>query len=425
MNDPLILDYFIATVVVEAAIVLVLFIFCRGKLKGFVEKIRELTVKNENLKKNEFELRKEIKNTKSALEDVESRFGKISKIIQGFSQIAQKNYSEFFDDLLDLALSVVPEAKSGSISVIDGKQWKFMAIRGNGKDAGKLKFLDLKSEWMVAIPKITVVEDISKANEKNVPKVYSNMIEEAVGGHIYRSIAIPLKLGNDFIGNCFLDALSDIKFSESSKMAMENFAVLASTFLTLKKLEILPQLSINNTLREIVNFYEMKDPVTRGHSENVAYFAVKIGEKMNLSPKQIGDLYWAAIFHDIGLISIPDEIARKSSMTKAEFEIMKIHTLIGEKIIDPYDHLKEAAIVARSHHECFDGSGYPDGIKGFDIPLLSRIVSVSDLFDTLRKNSKPGISVSDVINEIKEKSGTQFDPEIVKVAIQIFETVKK
>lgn len=422
MIEPLILDYFVATIVIGITIIFALFILNRINGKKFRKRIQDLEKENEMLKDDKLVLQEKIRGFQSSSQDFEIRFEKLSKLIQGFSQITKKSYSEFFDELLDLALSVVPEAKSGSISIIDGRKWKFMAIRGNGKNAEKLKLLDLKSEWMMQVPKVMIVEDISKANEKHVPKVYSDMIEEAVGGHIYRSIAIPLRFGNDLIGNCFLDALSDIKFSENSKIVMENFSILASIFITLKKLEILPQLSINNTLREIVNFYEMKGSITRNHSENVAYFAVKIGEKMNLSPNQIGDLYWSAIFHDIGLIFISDEIARKiSELTQEEFEIMKTHTLIGEKIIEPYDHLKEAAIVARSHHEFFDGSGYPDGIKGLDIPLLSRIVSIADFFDIMMKNHRSVGSMDDAIKEIKRRSGTQFDPEIVEVAIQIFE----
>ncbi len=425
MIDNVMLDYLIAVIVVLVTVILVFLIFNFVKSKQLSKTFQDLIAENEKLKRDISEFQTKIKDIKDSSRDFEIKFEKVSKIIQGFLRISQKSYSEFFDGLLDLALSVVPEAKSGSISIIDGREWKFMAIRGNGKNPEKLKSLNLKSEWMISIPKVTVIEDIAKSNEKRVPKEYSDMIEEAVGGHIYRSIAIPLKFGNDFIGNCFLDALSDIEFSESSKIVMEEFGILASIFLTLKRLETLPHLSINNTLRVIVNFYEMKNSSTRGHSENVAYLSVKIGEKMNLSPKQIGDLYWSAIFHDIGLISIPDEITRKeSALTKEELEIMKTHTFIGEKIIDPYDHLKEAAIVARSHHECFDGSGYPDGIKGLDIPLFSRIVSVADFFDTIKREGKVS-STDDAIKKIKERSGTYFDPDIVKMAIEVFPYFKR
>lgn len=428
MIDSLPFDCLIAIIIVMVAIIVILFILSWITSKKFKQKLKQFKDENDVLKKENISLEQKLSNAIISRIEIEGRFGKYSSMIQGFSGLVQKSYSEFLDDLLALAISLVPEAKVGSISIIDGKKWKFVAIRGNGKRVDELKSLDLKSDWMVAIPKVTVIEDITKENSKTLPKEYADLIEQAMGSHIYRSIAIPLKLGNDFVGNCFVDVLNDVPISDSSTKIMKDFSTMASIFLALKKLETLPKLNINNALRTMVNFYEMKNSNTRGHSENVAYFSVKIAESMKLSPKQIGELYWASILHDIGLIAIPDRIMEKpSKLTDEEFEMMKSHTLIGEKMLFAYGHLKEAETVARNHHENFDGSGYPDGIKGGNIPLLSRIVSIADAFDTMRRTKNCGeeLSLEDSINQIEGSAGIQFDPEISKIAIQIFQKTKK
>lgn len=412
-------------VVVISLIIAILIVYLRSR-KGFIQKILNLKDERDRLMKENTALKSKISELSEKSYEYENLATNLKRIILQFEAISQKNYSDFFQNLLDLAISCVPEAKAGSISTIDGKRWKFMAIHGSGKNIEKLKALDLKSDWIILTPKVSIIEDIAKANEKHVPQEYSQIIEEVVGGHIYRSLVFPLRIGEDLIGNCFLDALEDIRFSENSKEMADLLSHLFSTLLTMRSLEMLPEITINNAIRNIVNFYEMKNPTTRGHSENVAYLAVRIGEKMKLSPREIGDLYWASIFHDIGLIAIPEKILEKpTKLTDEEFEIMKSHTLIGEKMIQMYDHLKEIGTVVRSHHENFDGSGYPEKLKGGNIPLLSRIISVADAFDTMRrpKNYGEGLSAEEATNQIERDSQSKYDPEIVRVAVEIFKSL--
>ncbi len=411
--------------VVIAILAIALILYFRNS-KRSLKRISQLQDEKERLTKENSELKKKLSEISSISNDCENSIGNFKRVISNLEAVSQKNYSDFFEGLLDLAISCVPEARAGSISIIDGRKWKYMALRGSGKNIEKLKSLDLKSEWMILTSKVTVIEDIVKANEKNVPREYSKIIEEVVGGHIYRTLVLPLKNGGDLVGNCFLDALENIQFSKNSQSMAEILANLFSTLITLKSIAALPEVTVNNSLRTIVNFYEMKNPSTRGHSENVAHLAVRIGEKMNLPPQQIGDLYWAGIFHDIGLIAIPDDILRKpQKLTDEEFEIMKSHTLIGEKMLQIYNHLKEIGIVARTHHENFDGSGYPENLKGGSIPLLSRIIAVADAFDTMQrpKNYGEGLSVQEAIKEIESGASSKYDPEISRVAVEVFRSL--
>ncbi|MGC8819366.1 MAG: HD domain-containing phosphohydrolase [Athalassotoga sp.] len=419
------MDESIFLYIIIAILVIVSILYFRSTRRS-LKKILKLQDEKERLAKENSDLKGQLSEILSISQNYENSIENLKNIVSNLEIVSQKNHAEFFEGILDIAISCIPEVKAGSISIVDGRRWKYMAIRGSGKNIEKLKSLNLKSEWMILTPKVLVIENIVKANEKNVPREYSKIIEEVVGGHIYRSLVLPLKNGEDLVGNCFLDALEDIKFSKHSLSMAEILSNLFSTLITLKSLYIIPEVKINNALRTIVNFYEMKNPGTRGHSENVAHLAVRIGEKMNLSPQQIGDLYWAGIFHDIGLIAIPDDIVKKpGKLTDQEFEVMKSHTLIGEKMLQIYEHLREIGIVARTHHENFDGSGYPENLKGGSIPLLSRIISVADAFDAMRrpKNYVEGMSVEEAIRQIEKDTSSKYDPEISRVAVEVFKSL--
>ena len=120
--------------------------------------------------------------------------------------------------------------------------------------------------------------------------------------------------------------------------------------------------------------------------------------------------------HDIGKISIPNTILQKpGKLTEDEFEVMKTHTVKGEKILDGIPFLERAKEIALSHHERFDGMGYPHGLRGEEIPLSARIVSLADVFDALtsKRCYKPAFPLEQAINIIKKEKGKQFDPDIL------------
>ncbi len=425
--DNNLLIYMVIVLIIMAGITIAVMVSSNAVKSKVRKNESNLKKKIQDLREENMKLNKKINDMSDESSFLRSENMKFLKMVNGFSIIATKSESDLFNIALDLALSVVSEARAGSISMINGKKWNYMAIHGSGEDIEKLKSLDLKSEWMVLIPKITVVENIMQYNEK-VPKEYSKLVENAVGGHIYRSIVVPLKIGEDLVGNCFLDALDDVKFSESSKKISEEFGILLSTILTLKKSNNIESINVNNMLRTMVSFHEMKNSNMRNHSENVAYFAQMIGNEMNFSPKQMDDLYWGAILHDIGMIAVPDEIVEKPvKLTDEEFETMKTHTLFGEKILSYHEHLREASLVAKYHHEKFDGSGYPEGLKGGRIPLLARIIAIADAFETMKRDKNYALSLSnqDALKILESNVDIQFDPEILKVAIKVFEKVSR
>lgn len=173
--------------------------------------------------------------------------------------------------------------------------------------------------------------------------------------------------------------------------------------------------------RIILKALDAKDSYTFGHSMRVAYFSLVIGAEANLTPDEMHDVELAAIFHDIGKIGTPDAVLNKPSrLSEDEFQIMKKHPEISCQILQEYPGFEKIATVTLSHHERYDGKGYPSGLKGENIPLLARIVLIADTFDAMTSTRpyRKGLSYELAFEELIQFSGTQFDPQLVKFFIE-------
>jgi HD-GYP domain-containing protein (c-di-GMP phosphodiesterase class II) len=170
------------------------------------------------------------------------------------------------------------------------------------------------------------------------------------------------------------------------------------------------------SIRMLANAIDEKDPYTRGHSERVAYYSACVAKHLGMTPEEVERVHLSGIIHDVGKIGIEDKILRKAAaLTDDEYEIMKQHPTKGLHILEAVPLLKEKAGAGLMHHENVDGSGYPDGLKGDDIPLLGRIVSVADAFDAMttdRPYSK-AMTFDAAIARLKFLAGKKFDPECV------------
>ncbi len=189
---------------------------------------------------------------------------------------------------------------------------------------------------------------------------------------------------------------------------------------TIEKLEKAYLDSIE-TLRYTV---EAKDPYTRGHSDRVSRYSVLIGKYLGLPEEDLKTLKIGGLFHDIGKIGIPDSILLKESkLTDDEYSEIKNHPSIGAHILCNAEAFKDIIPIVKHHHERFDGRGYPGKLKGEDIPYFARIAAVADTFDamTSRRTYRDSLPLDVVKEEIRDCSGTQFDPEIAKVFLDILE----
>ncbi len=240
----------------------------------------------------------------------------------------------------------------------------------------------------------------------------------------YKILACPIKV-NDTIDAMvvLLNHSNKLDFTNSDRKLAEilatQLAILRTTYSHIRRLRDFNH-QIAQSLTEAV---EAKDPYTRGHSDRVSMIAVRIGECMDLDPSEIEELRWASLLHDVGKIGIPDAILCKpSALTIDEFTFIKVHS---ERSYDILKHMKEMAGVAhatRYHHERYDGKGYPKGLRGERIPLLSRIIAVADTYDSITSSRayRPGRTHEVAMAEIQRVSGTQFDSKIVRIFVQIF-----
>lgn len=175
----------------------------------------------------------------------------------------------------------------------------------------------------------------------------------------------------------------------------------------------------------LLNLLEIKDQYTAGHSRSVTIYAVQIAKKLNSCygyGLDVEKIRVASTLHDIGKISIDNNILNKPSrLTNEEFEIIKTHTTYGYYALRDIDNLKEERNMVKYHHEKYDGTGYPDGKKGDEIPLGARIICVADSFDAMTSNRpyRSGMPMEKAIDELKNNIGKQFDPFIVNVFIDI------
>ncbi|MEI6858052.1 HD-GYP domain-containing protein [Psychrilyobacter sp.] len=168
---------------------------------------------------------------------------------------------------------------------------------------------------------------------------------------------------------------------------------------------------------------EFHDEYTKGHSEAVASYSLEIGKALGLKGSDLDDLYWAATMHDIGKIIVPIEILNKSEkLTDKEYEIIKEHSKTGYEIVSKNESLKKVSKYILYHHERWDGIGYPEGLKGEEIPLLSQIISVADSWHamTSKRSYKDQLTCQEAIEELVKNKGTQFAPQIVTTFIKVY-----
>ena len=181
---------------------------------------------------------------------------------------------------------------------------------------------------------------------------------------------------------------------------------------------------IDESLRTFAHIIDAKDCYTRGHSIRVAIYSREIAMRMKIDEDACQHLYYIALLHDIGKIGISDAILQKpGALTKEERNVIETHVTIGGEVLKDFTSLHGIAEGALYHHERYDGKGYPNGLKGDEIPLFARIICVADSFDAMSSARcyRPKLELDYILSELKDKSGSQFDPVIAKYMIEMIE----
>jgi len=205
---------------------------------------------------------------------------------------------------------------------------------------------------------------------------------------------------------------------EASKASFE----VPGLLLRVKELEE-QHLAFRNSLVCAFNqLLDLKDISTGVHSTRLAEWALRVSRKMNIPESQSYQVEVAALLHDIGKIGVPDAILKKAGpLTPEERALINRHPEYSWSILRLFPGLEEASLYALHHHESMDGTGYPAGLKGSDIPLVSRIISVIDAYDAMVSNRcyRPGLSHEEAVSRLMRSSGSQFDPQVVQAFIPI------
>jgi putative two-component system response regulator len=176
------------------------------------------------------------------------------------------------------------------------------------------------------------------------------------------------------------------------------------------------------TVNVLANAIEGRDPLTRGHVERVAAYAAQMARALGWSIEELRTLDFGARLHDIGKIIVPDHVLKKSGpLTESEWGLMKQHPEAGARILDQISHLRNTIPYVLFHHEHWDGSGYPNGLKGKDIPVQGRLLAVVDVFDALAtaRPYHPARPPGEVLKFLQLKAGSFFDPELVELFARV------
>jgi diguanylate cyclase (GGDEF)-like protein/putative nucleotidyltransferase with HDIG domain len=175
------------------------------------------------------------------------------------------------------------------------------------------------------------------------------------------------------------------------------------------------------TVTSLAFAIDAKNHYTQGHSANVARYSLQMGRQLKLPTAELEELRLAAVLHDIGKVGIPERLLVKPApLDPAEFEAMKEHSALGEKLLEPLHCLQSIQKIIRHHHERWDGRGYPDGLAGKKIPLASRVIAIADAYDTIitARTYKQAASREEGFEELRRCAGTQFDSKLVKVFLE-------
>ncbi|MCK5534670.1 HD-GYP domain-containing protein, partial [bacterium] len=226
-------------------------------------------------------------------------------------------------------------------------------------------------------------------------------------------MCVPLKVENRIIGVTeVMNKKGRGTFTSTDLVLLKTLSSQAA--LAIEKAKLYHKL--NNmgmaVVKSLATAIDAKHPYTRGHSERVVKYALIIARELNFSMEEKRKVQLAGLLHDIGKIGIPESILEKEgSLSKEDWIILKKHPIMGAEILSPIEELKEIIPIIRYHHERLDGTGYPDGLKGGEIPLISRILSVADAFDSITSPRLYRKQESDIVamREIKNNEKSQFD----------------
>ncbi|MBU2623361.1 MAG: response regulator [Proteobacteria bacterium] len=349
--------------------------------------LKEANQKNHDLLKINQELEQKLK-------DVEI----ISLILQKLEQAT--TIKNLIDTLVNLA---------GEITLCDESY--FCNFAHNCADPSILAVFSRSSDRSGTGAEKIISQNIKKVVDDGIPLIING------NGNKGGTMAIPLIIKSNVFGVLVLFINDNARNFSKKDLYFMNFLLKKASSLV-ENLALYENIFENlvSSLYAFVETIEARDPYTKQHSHRVSLYAVSIADIMGCTQEETDKLNVSSLLHDIGKIGTPDHILLKpGGLSDEEFNIIKKHPITGSNIIGHLGMWIDEQTIIRHHHERFDGTGYPDGLKGEEIPMLSRILSIADVYDALTsdRSYRKKMQEDDVLNIIRKNSGTQFDPEVV------------
>jgi len=325
------------------------------------------------------------------------------------------NDEYFIKKIFRIAFTIAGLNDSGSAYIVNDGEVKF--IDSIGFDLKELKKMDKDINIYKISPKKIIV---NREGKKEIDNKLKN--KELLLKNIKESIYVGIYKDKKVIGGFSLDIseVSNKTYSDEVINKIQIIHDLSNGFYRIKKYDDYKSMLQNDIVRSFITALEFHDDYTKGHSDLVAMYSMKIGESLGLDKKNLEDLYWASVMHDIGKIIIPTHVLNKTEkLTDSEFDLIKKHPEIGYEILSKSETLQTVSEYVLLHHERWDGKGYPKGLKENEIPLLSQIICIADCWHamTSKRPYKKELNEEEGIEELIKNRGTQFSPKILDVFI--------
>ncbi|MFQ5645631.1 MAG: HD domain-containing phosphohydrolase [bacterium] len=241
--------------------------------------------------------------------------------------------------------------------------------------------------------------------------------------NLFSFMILPLCFEDEILGTLFLrTARGNRPFTDEEKLFCQVAASASSRALANARLYNLVKDNFKNTIISMAKSLEKRDQYTFGHSERVSHYSLKIAGKLGFSEEELSVMRYASLLHDIGKIGIHDSILQKAGpLTNEERREINKHPEYGVEILKPIVGMEKIIPIVLHHHEFYDGRGYPEGLKGEEIERGSRIIAVADTYEAMTADRpyRKAMPQEKAVSIIKECSGTQFDPEMVKIFLDI------
>ncbi|HNY12778.1 MAG TPA: GAF domain-containing protein [Candidatus Wallbacteria bacterium] len=332
------------------------------------------------------------------------------------------------DNVLELIVSIsaqLMEAKVAFLRLLDENTNELIVKASYGMPDNYFKTRKMAVNEGISGIVISTKEPVAIFNISESPEVKDQSYLKSLG--LVSILSVPLIVKDRAIGviSCFFK--KHHHFSQSEITLLQTLASHASVAIENAKLYGDMQKNYTSTITALSAAIDAKDHYTHGHSKNVMEYSVAIAQQLKLTKDEIETIRFAGLLHDIGKIGISEVILqKKSSLTDDEFGVISNHPKLGMEIMNKVDFLKKISPLTYHHHEKYDGTGYPDHLKGDDIPLGARILNLADSFDvmTTSRTYKTAMSFENAIVEVERCSGTQFDPKVVDAFKNVIKKLK-